>query len=157
MWDRNPKVLRGFHPTRKKMTAMLAGKPCRPSSAPPPQAGLPSPFLAPFANKNYPEKKYTIQSAKASGKLIVAPIPGRGKAWAGEQQLVPGARMAWRLGRAGELGPAARLPTGENSFPCAAGAFGPGRYLGRVPGGGQRMRQGRQGAEETRWPERTTA
>lgn len=44
---------------------------------------LPLPLLATFTNKNYPKKKYIIQSAEASEKLIVAPIPIRGKAGGG--------------------------------------------------------------------------
>lgn len=67
----------------------------------PPQVGLPSPFLATFANKNYPKKKYTIQSAEAWAKLIAAPTPSRGKAWAGDQQdgLAPREGRGTRPGR----------------------------------------------------------
>lgn len=107
----------------------------------PPQAGLPSPFLPPSRTRiiQRKKKKYTIQSAKASEKLIAAPIPIRGKA----RRRLSGWRAAAcpqrqdgltpREGRG--LGPAARLPAGINSFPSAAGAFGSGRYLGHVPGG----------------------
>lgn len=106
------------------------------------------------------KSRQTIQSEKASEKLIVAPVPIRGKArrrlsgWRAAACPQRQDGLAPREGRG--LGPDARLPAGKNSFPSAASAFGPGRYLGRVPGGGQRMRQGRRDAE-TWWPERTTA
>lgn len=106
MWDRNPKILRGFHSAGEKWQGCWRENPAGQVSPPPSRAPLP--LLATFAKEKDPKRKYTIQSAKASEKVDRGthfPSAGKSQAaaeWLESGSLSPSAGMAWRLGRAGD-------------------------------------------------------
>lgn len=131
---------------RRKVTGMLAGKPCRPSF--PHKPGSPPPACHLREREFSKEKKSTIQSAKALEKLIAAPIPIRGK----DRRWLSGGRAA--AGPRGQdgLAPQDRRGLGPASPPPASGPGKTPSPAQPVPSalgatwdtslrGGQRMRQ----------------
>lgn len=108
----------------------------------PPQAGLPSPCLPPSRTRILQRKKVYNPISEGLRKVDrgTHPHPRKRQAVAerrASSSWYPGPGWPGASGRPGTRPglPAARLPTGRNSFSSAAGAFGPGCYLGHVPAG----------------------
>jgi hypothetical protein len=141
--------------TRPEKSDRDAGGKTLQAKFPPHQAGLPSPFWPPSPKRRIQRESIQSNQRRPRRKLIVAPISHpREKA----RRRLSGWRAAacppapgWPGASGGPGTRPGHPPAREKLLPSrAARAFGPGRYLGRVPGGGQRMRQGRRDADQPR-------